>query len=384
MVKINLHKTHDDRFNDFLNRNFKEYCLNKNYLSIDQIGIIREGKLFLDSNKIREINPISRIESNDIEYQINNLYLEYIIEESYINDELDLDYNIILYNLNKISIINSSLKQLSLGFNLNNKSYNIPIEIIDSIITFLKINQDVKSTKGHVIVDFTIKNSEFELIEISGRHQDNYIYKNLKTKILHIKSDPLIFENCEFNLPIIENPDTKQIHFKQSKLIFIYDIIKRTTESIQNNNYNFKILDVLPTLKYLSTKSDSENFVIDLERTYAYFDSLNNPLKRLIFSYNEYYYNIKYPFISLVVSLFLFQLVIQDSNLNINNQGMAFAFLPTELIKEIIFKDFFLSIDYTNISFFKILLSLLSAVIYYSLFCFLFALKKNFGYRKIR
>ncbi|XDD52185.1 hypothetical protein AB3N59_19710 [Leptospira sp. WS92.C1] len=140
---------------------------------------------------------------------------------------------------------------------------------------------------------------------------------------------------------------------------------------------------ILSTFQYMRSKKDliSEKDAID--RYSSYFYSRRSLLLRLLYVFHQGYYNILIPFIAFVTSTIFTALFIQLWIENLKLPSLTYVVLPAKFFEEILFSgtNIFFPLDYTSLIKRIIILcfELFSA---YSLFCFIVAVKRRFGFPK--
>lgn len=178
----------------------------------------------------------------------------------------------------------------------------------------------------------------------------------------------------EINLFIQSELEKANIDFENVTLKFNQSPLRRY---VNPSNYSL----FLNTFEHLKNLKGLRSQELALDRYINYFRSRDHFLKRALFLFNGGYYRTIVPAFTLLISISSIVLLIDSLKRKFNKDSILFAINPKELLEGILLKDF--SFDVAAISWQKIAIALLEVVYIYSLFSFLAAMRRKFGFRKI-
>ncbi|MCG6154095.1 hypothetical protein [Leptospira bandrabouensis] len=382
MIYINTKKIINHDLKSLLQEIYGSRLKEIDFIHVDEIGKLVNNYILISKSKIIKINPnihnINKIKDSvtpdELSIRIINQKLENIDFDDYIENN----------KVKSIYIENSNIKEIRINQKIKEEG-TIYLEIKNSKILHAYINLFRKISNNQSFkVKHTFSNLETDLIFIESENQNVTNLENIKTSILKIYTESAEITNCSFAFPIILNKSKTKIDVKDCDLIFSKEskiILRNLIENRHTSNISYS--QILSSLRYLNTLNDSDFFKRNLERIYAFIDSKRNFATNFLYNYTEYYYNYQYPFLGIIICFLIFQAFCQSQNINNFNLEISYIFRPLEFTKEILLKDFKLSLNFHNISFTKIILGIMSIIFYYSSFSFFLAIKKNLGYRKI-
>lgn len=383
MIYIDTKKTSNRIFQELLRELHKEDTIPE-YIEISSLGSLENGILKVSKDIRKKAYAFS---TNDLE--ISNLYIVSRILDSKGNESIDCDEIINKKAVNEIQILNSDIDVLKINQSIDiQKNAKIKLIITNCNIKVFIINLSKINVPSDQIIIPSIKNSVCDLTIINNAKGRLDKIENLKTNVLFLNVSEIEIKNSEFQIPIFENLFNLKLTLINTPLVFLDNLPKfKNFEKQLNEKYENYIKinksDIAASLKYLKSINHSSIFSITIDRLFSYLDSRKNPINIILYAYTRYYYNLTYPFVGLIFSLVLFQLLIQNS-LEFNKSiGMDTSILPYDLLKNVILKDFFISWNPKDISITKITLLALSSVIYFSIFSISLAIKRRFGYNKI-
>ncbi|TGL99966.1 hypothetical protein [Leptospira jelokensis] len=382
MIYINAQKIKNYELDSFFHDLYGTRMKNLDYINVEDLGTLIKNYVSISKKKILSINP--RINNPDkIPATFTPEELVMRITDKQL-DKMDFDDYIVNHQIKSILIENSNINEIKINQNITTEG-SINLEINNSKIDHVYINLFKKINPNHT---FRIKHTFTELktvfIFLESENQSLTNIENINTTILKLNVESVKISACSFAFPIILNKSKTKIDIKDCELVFSNKSNSILQNLIKNKGKeNITYSQILSALRYLNSLNDSEYFIRNLEKIYAYIDSKRSLTTKILYHYTEYYYNFTRPFLGMTACFLIFQAICQYTNLSNSNLEISYIFRPLDFTKDILFKDFKFSGSLKNFSIAKFCLSVISITFYYSSFSFFLAIKKNFGYRKI-
>ncbi|TGN16858.1 hypothetical protein [Leptospira bandrabouensis] len=384
MIYINTTKT--DRYLNFFLRKLYSEGSPPEYIDPNSLGQLSNNRLSISSEKIKIINPL--LDLKDIAREYENIALSFILKKSKLLESIKLDNFLNNHEIYEIIIQDSILEYLELGYELNRRT-DLEITILNTEIKILRIQFFPRSNGNISNFNFSIENLKSEIIIVESQIDNQISLGYFDTELLYAKTEKLKLSNCKFKYPIFQNLTSLKLSLKNSilelpkNLPYFRDFESKINSNYKQNYIDIKENEIISSLKYLKSLNESAPFAKTIERYYSYFDSRRGLFNKILYSYTKYYYNILFPLLGSLLSLFLIQTLLQhDINL-CDNSTIGNLLLPFDFYKNCILANFKLSLDIRNLSFLKISILFLSGFSYFSFFSLSLAIKRRFGYNKL-
>lgn len=385
MIFIDIQKTKNSTLNSIINELYGDIESN-NFIEIKELGTIINNSLRI-YDSIR--NLIHSVNGGYIE--IPKPYLTLRIINSMSNESYDLKNEYLYDSLKEIYIADSKLDVLKIYQNFNNTlGDTTKLNIENTKIRVFSLNLNKHASFEHQHINFIFKKLTCELTLIDNQNgvTDQIQLQNLETNIIYLNLNSIKLKNSSFQIPIFHNLFNLKLDLSNSTLYFKDNFPRfKSFENYLNEIYGDKLKiyqsEIASSLKYLKGINQSSIFSLNIERLYSYIDSRGSFIKRLLYWYTSYYYNLFIPSIGLLLSLLTFQLIIQYNSEFSRELQLGDSLLPYDFLKNVILKDFRATWKICDISLIKLFLIGNASLIYFSIFALSLGIKRRFGYNKI-
>ncbi len=177
----------------------------------------------------------------------------------------------------------------------------------------------------------------------------------------------------ELNLFLHNNLELGQIGFTRVNILYDQQIIQKYLHIDTAKRY----LNSFVYIRNLTGLRSEQNAI---DRYINYFRSREDKFHKLLFWFNGGYFKIIIPLIFVIISMILSKVIVDTYNLYPKADSMSLLFNPKELMTEVILKDF--NFNPQNIYLPRFFIAILAVSSAYSLFCFLAAVRKRYGFQK--
>lgn len=276
------------------------------------------------------------------------------------------DNTIIEENVKRIRFFNCIFDKINFGeIRPFQKDRNLNIKYIECRIYDFENGSAHAESNQFINCDFTYYKQlyrEHTSVKISDH--------KIKTLILRTKHNVDLIDS-QINLLCHGNLNELNINATNTTILFDENLVRALSKNEHKDYWNtFNAL-------LLEKSVSSERY--EIEKYVAFFSSRDHKFKRLLFWFHQSYTRIWVPFIAMIIFALLNCIILQFM-INDSTNMLTRIIFPNLLLKEVVLKDFHLTLNHNAISLPKLVIIMFEVVFYYSLFCWAFAFKKKFGF----
>lgn len=222
---------------------------------------------------------------------------------------------------------------------------------------------------------FLYGNTEIVLFQYKDNsdHARYLTGKDICIDYLKCQKGVLTLENSILHLIEAQAPDDVEVNFSDCKIVYKKSVFKNENIGYDRCLNTYDVLKQIPSL--ISEKTA-------IHRYELYFKSRDLWQKKFLYGFNGGYYEWKIPLTAVIATFLLGALFLEAGEyLQGSDSGFLYMLNPKLLVEKVLLKDVRL-LQWEIIDFCKIGISVLAVVFYYSLFSFLTAMRRMFGFPK--
>jgi hypothetical protein len=325
-----------------------------------------------------ELYPISEFE---LDYFVHNKELNFLSTNYLFNELYEYKNNLYSEKIRHIIFYNCKINDLVTTNDEDDSQYDLiyfnQCEIIDMTIYFKSNYFPIflyGGCKVHHLL-YTDAHQPMKKIEIR-------LAENIQIYYLKIMNGIMCLKKVKLYLIELTQPDKGSLNFIECSVVYDKSFIKRFDPNpiLSLNTYEF--INTLPIFQ--SEKESVHRYILHFRELRNIFQekSVKNIIRKFFFDFNGGYYEWRWPLFSIIICIFLNTIIIENQKYDIEKiPAVLITINPKILFNNIVFKDFSFFNMLTPDSW-KIIILLLSGIAYYSIFCFLTAIKRLLGFPK--